>query len=281
MGFDLKMSFDASASSLNVPLEPAPEGLSSDQALYMAKVAESAERYDEMTRYMVQSVANLKGDELSVEQRNLISVGYKNLMSARRTAWRVTAQSIDMEREPALKQKGMEYQEKIATELKGLVTAVVNDVVGKFVKGPSAAVNTEVLVFFHKMEGDYNRYGAEITDGEEKKEFAGKAEAAYAKATKLGMDPEDGGLNLPPTNPIRLGLALNYSVFMYEILEEKNKAMEVAKSAFDDAIAKIDELDEEQYRDSTLIMQLLKDNLSLWGEASEGEDDYHGDRGYD
>jgi len=259
--------------SLNVPLEPAPEGLTSDQALYMAKVAESAERYDEMTKYMVQSVANLKGDELSVEQRNLISVGYKNLMSARRTAWRVTAQSIDMEREPALKQKGMAYQEKIATELKGLVTAVVNDVVGKFVKGPYAANNTEVLVFFHKMEGDYNRYGAEITDGEEKKEFAGKAEAAYAKATEMGTKGSGEDL-LPPTNPIRLGLALNYSVFMYEILEEKNKAMEVAKMAFDDAIAKIDELDEEQYRDSTLIMQLLKDNLSLWGEASEGEDGY-------
>merc|ERR1711988_871275 len=246
--------------SLNVPLEPAPEGLTSDQALYMAKVAESAERYDEMTKYMVQSVASLKGDELSVEQRNLISVGYKNLMSARRTAWRVTAQSIDMEREPALK-------------LKGLVTAVVNDVVGKFVKGPYAANNTEVLVFFHKMEGDYNRYGAEITDGEEKKEFAGKAEAAYAKATEMGTKGSGEDL-LPPTNPIRLGLALNYSVFRYEILEEKNKAMEVAKMAFDDAIAKIDELDEEQYRDSTLIMQLLKDNLSLWGEASEGEDGY-------
>jgi len=248
--------------SLNVPLEPAPEGLDSSQALYMAKVAEAAERYDEMTQYMVQSVANLKGDELTVEQRNLISVGYKNLMSARRTAWRVTAQSIDMEREPALKQKGMEYQEKIATELKGLVTDVCNDVVGKFVKGPYAASDNEVLVFFHKMEGDYNRYGAEITDGEEKKEFAGKAEAAYAKAT--AMNQEEGGVGLPPTNPIRLGLALNYSVFMYEILEEKEKAMLVAKDAFDNAIAQIDLLDEEQYRDSTLIMQLLKDNLSLW-----------------
>jgi len=252
--------------SLNVPLEPAPEGLDSDAALAMAKVAELAERYDEMTQYMVQSVANLKGDELSVEQRNLISVGYKNLMSARRTAWRVTAQSIDMEREPSLKQKGMEYQEKIATELKGLVTAVVNDVVGKFVKGPYAATNNEVLVFFHKMEGDYNRYGAEITDGEEKKEFAGKAEAAYAKATEMK--------DLKPTNPIRLGLALNYSVFMYEILEEREKATFVAKDAFDEAIAQIDQLDEEQYRDSTLIMQLLKDNLSLW-DYGDGEEDGH------
>merc|ERR1711924_78967 len=110
-----------------------------------------------------------------------------------------TAQSIDMEREPALKQKGMAYQEKIATELKGLVTAVVNDVVGKFVKGPYAANNTEVLVFFHKMEGDYNRYGAEITDGEEKKEFAGKAEAAYAKATEMAQKGREKTSCHPPT----------------------------------------------------------------------------------
>merc|ERR1711988_667320 len=215
--------------SLNVPLEPAPEGLTSDQALYMAKVAESAERYDEMTKYMVQSVASLKGDELSVEQRNLISVGYKNLMSARRTAWRVTAQSIDMEREPALKQKGMAYQEKIATELKGLVTAVVNDVVGKFVKGPYAANNTEVLVFFHKMEGDYNRYGAEITSGSERESYTTAANASYQMAHELCTGGEKQEDLLQPTNPIRLGLALNYSVFMYEILDQKEEAESVAK----------------------------------------------------
>jgi len=265
------MSFDASASSLNVPLEPAPEGLSSEQALYMAKVAESAERYDEMTRYMVQSVSEKKGDELTVEQRNLISVGYKNLMSARRTATRVTQQSIEQEKHPDLKAKAMEYQAKIGAELKGLITAVVNDVVGKFVRGPSAATDTEVLVFFHKMEGDYNRYGAEITEGAEKAEFATKAEAAYAAATglctaKAGPDAEDP---LPATNPIRLGLALNYSVFMYEIMEKKPEASSLAKEAFDVAIQKLDELDEDQYRDSTLIMQLLKDNLSLWGDDAD------------
>merc|ERR1712196_483475 len=127
--FDLKMSFDASASSLNVPLEPAPEGLSSDQALYMAKVAESAERYDEMTKYMVQSVANLKGDELSVEQRNLISVGYKNLMSARRTAWRVTDTQCATEKDADVKAKAEAYKEQIASELKDLVTEVKNKVV--------------------------------------------------------------------------------------------------------------------------------------------------------
>ena len=70
--------------------------------------------------------------------------------------------------------------------------------------------------------------------------------------------------HLPPTHPIRLGLALNFSVFYYEILNSPDRACHLAKQAFDDAIAELDSLSEESYRDSTLIMQLLRDNLTLW-----------------
>ena len=80
---------------------------------------------------------------------------------------------------------------------------------------------------------------------------------AYMKAT-------DAASGLPPTHPIRLGLALNYSVFMYEVQSQQQEACSLAKQAFDDAIAELDTLDEESYKDSTLIMQLLRDNLTLW-----------------
>jgi 14-3-3 protein epsilon len=83
---------------------------------------------------------------------------------------------------------------------------------------------------------------------------------------------------LTPTHPIRLGLALNFSVFYSEILNSPERACHLAKQAFDDAIAELDSLSEESYRDSTLIMQLLRDNLTLWtssdgaeGEAASGE----------
>lgn len=78
---------------------------------------------------------------------------------------------------------------------------------------------------------------------------------------------------LTPTHPIRLGLALNFSVFYYEILNSPDRACHLAKQAFDDAIAELDSLSEESYRDSTLIMQLLRDNLTLWtsSETAEGE----------
>ncbi|ONL94679.1 14-3-3-like protein GF14 omega [Zea mays] len=69
---------------------------------------------------------------------------------------------------------------------------------------------------------------------------------------------------LPPKNPIKLGLALNFSVFYYEILSSPDRACSLAKQAFDEAISELDSLGEESYKDSTLIMQLLRDNLTLW-----------------
>merc|ERR1711934_949874 len=90
-----------------------------------------------------------------------------------------------------------------------------------------------------------------------KTEHANQADSAYTTATKSAA-------GLAPTHPIRLGLALNYSVFLYEVQGKQENACTLAKQAFDDAIAELDTLDEESYKDSTLIMQLLRDNLTLW-----------------
>jgi 14-3-3 protein epsilon len=98
---------------------------------------------------------------------------------------------------------------------------------------------------------------------------------SFQSNTKLTSPPQTATdvaqTELTPTHPIRLGLALNFSVFYYEILNSPDRACHLAKQAFDDAIAELDSLSEESYRDSTLIMQLLRDNLTLWTSSDGNE----------
>merc|ERR1712217_864499 len=84
------------------------------------------------------------------------------------------------------------------------------------------------------------------------------AKKSYEQASEVASK------GLPVTHPIRLGLALNYSVFLYEVLGNPDEACKMARSAFEDAIAELDNVAEDSYKDSTLIMQLLRDNLTLW-----------------
>ena len=80
-------------------------------------------------------------------------------------------------------------------------------------------------------KGDYHRYLAEFAMGDKRKDSADKSLEAYKAATEVAQT------DLPPTHPIRLGLALNFSVFYYEILNAPDQACHLAKQAFDDAIA--------------------------------------------
>merc|ERR1712004_571333 len=103
--------------------------------------------------------------------------------------------------------------------------------------------------------------------GGEKDEAAEKARLAYAEAEKVATK------DLAVTHPIRLGLALNYSVFMYEVLQKPDDACKMARAAFEEAIAELDNVAEDSYKDSTLIMQLLRDNPTLWTSDQEGGGD--------
>lgn len=125
---------------------------------------------------------------------------------------------------------------------------------------------------FHR-KGDYHRYMAEFSTGDLRKQASEHAQEAYKTALEIAST------ELAPTHPIRLGLALNYSVFYYEILNSPDKACQLAKQAFDDAIAELDSLSEESYKDSTLIMQLLRDNLTLWTSDLQQEDNNTGKDG--
>lgn len=239
-----------------------------------AKLSEQAERYDDMSKGMKELV--LLNEELGNEERNLLSVAYKNVVGARRSSWRVISsiesKSTGNDGEKKA-QMAREYREKIEKEL----IDICNEVLGllKDTLIPKAAESTskdssnaqgESQVFYLKMKGDYYRYLAEVSKGTNRDDVVEKSKDAYAQAmerAKMGMSP---------THPIRLGLALNFSVFHYEIKNNPTEACNLAKCAFDDAIAELDTLNEDSYKDSTLIMQLLRDNLTLWTSDNQSEE---------
>lgn len=196
--------------------------------------------------------------ELSVEERNLLSVAYKNVIGARRASWRIVS-SIEQKEEHSDNGKNAanihEYRLSIEAELKQICKDILSLLDEHLI--PSAA-NGESAVFYYKMKGDYHRYMAEFTVDPERREAAQSSLEAYKQATDTAVT------DLVPTHPIRLGLALNFSVFYYEILNSPADACALAKQAFDDAIAELDSLSADCYKDSTLIMQLLRDNLTLW-----------------
>ncbi|KAF7197811.1 14-3-3 family protein artA [Pseudocercospora fuligena] len=233
-----------------------------EDSVYLAKLAEQAERYEEMVENM-KAVASAD-QELSVEERNLLSVAYKNVIGARRASWRIVT-SIEQKEESKGNEQQVtlikDYRRKIEAELAKICEDIL-EVLDKHLI-PSAQ-SGESKVFYHKMKGDYHRYLAEFAMGDKRKESADKSLEAYQAATEVA------GTDLAPTHPIRLGLALNFSVFYYEILNSPDKACQMAKTSFDEAIAELDTLSEESYKDSTLIMQLLRDNLTLWT-SSEAE----------
>lgn len=220
----------------------------------------------------MKQVAVKAGGPLTVEERNLLSVGYKNVVGSRRAAWRViaTVEQKEASRDDT-PQRAARLSDIAANKAKveGELETICGDILSLLDDHllPKAGAG-ENQVFLLKMKGDYLRYLAEFLQGDKRDQVADKAHAAYQQAMQVAI------AELAPTQPIRLGLALNYSVFHYEIRSSPAEACSLAKQAFDEALSQIDSLSEDSYKDSTLIMQLLKDNLSLWmanPELSHGE----------
>lgn len=271
---------------------------SREDYIYFARLSEQAERYEDMIKYMKQA-ANVSivethpnlillqiqyDQDLSNDERNLLSVAYKNSVKTRRDAWR-TIQAIQNKEELKVSPKTIsrlilnlflqankflflitQYKDKIEQELQSICQDVLNLLDENLLKKDEIKKNPEAVVFFQKMKGDYYRYLGEFKTGDDRKQVIEKAQDSY----KVAVEEAE---KLKTTHPIRLGLALNYSVFYYEILNQPDVACKLAKTAFDNAISDLETLDEEEYRDSATIMQLLRDNLTLWtSDLVEGHD---------
>lgn len=246
------------------------------ELIFEAKLCEQCELYDEMKEKMRELV--MLRPQLETEERNLLSVAYKNVVGIQRSALRICGSFMlryeQGDQDLGAHKQGLvkAFREKTKEKLHGICHEAIDLLDKQLIPAVKYSEPTplpkerELKVFYYKMKGDYNRYLVESEERETKdgqvhgasrEDFVKSSESAYDAATKEASELES-------TNPIRLGLALNFSVFHYEIKDDQEEACRLAKKAFDDAIAELDTLSEDSYKDSTLIMQLIRDNLTLW-----------------
>ena len=229
-----------------------------EEKIFLARVAEQAERFEDMVRYLSE-VLDVKGGEVNADERNLLSVAFKNLISSKRAAVRTISA---IETNPKYSQFGealAAYKAKIEGKLQEDCELIIKTVQDKVL---SKSCNDEAKGFFVKMVGDYYRYISESAKDAKLEEVKQKALEAYNQATQI---------DLAACNPIKLGLALNFSVFHYEVMKDHNSAITLADKALEEALDKIDELAEDDFRDAKSIIELLKENLTLWKEEQEEE----------
>ena len=200
--------------------------------------------------------------KLSKEERNILGSGYKNLVSDKRSSLRIISniEKRNIYQTSYLK----EVKEKIEKELSKILIEI-QKVLDKYLI-PNA-IDVENKVFYLKLKADYYRYKCEFSNGKDFDEACANAEKVYKEAYELSNK------EMPITNSTRLGLDLNFSVFYYEIKGLKEEACNVAKNAFDEAMKSLDDLEKSRAKDTLLIIQLLKENLILWTNEMNGEDE--------
>lgn len=229
--------------------------MAEDKNIILARVAERAERYDEMADFMKERVEN--NLPLNSEERDMFSAAFKNALTERRHAVRIAVGVAQQEQS-----QGRDVNCDLATGYKTKVETELQEICNKALKllehilVPSAG-DDETKTFYLKMQGDYYRYLAEFAHGEARNVAAAKANYAYH--TGLGVS-----LVLSSVHPVRLGLALNFSVFQHEVLQNTAEAVATAKDALETASEGLAGAPPEIRNDAVLTMQLLQDNLALW-----------------
>ena len=235
---------------------------SREEYVYLAKLYEKAQRFPDMVKSINKFVE--LDPKLTRDERNILSAGYKNIVSDKRASWRLlnSMEKKEEKKNSAQTENIRLVKNNIEKELNEICNEIQLIIDNYLV--PNAS-DSETKVFFLKLKGDYYRYKCEFATGKEFLETCSKAEKVYKEAYDLANK------DIPISSSTRLGLALNYSVFFYEIKGLKEEACNIAKNAFDEAMKVLDDLEKSKPKDTILIIQLLKENLILW--SNEMNDD--------
>ena len=214
--------------------------------VFMAKVAQECGKNEDCINFM-RDVIN-QGRPLSFNERNLLSTAYKGIVGPLRDSIRLLqddAHGFDVT------QAIIECSEQLSSKCDEVINLIRNTLL------PSVT-EPEVRVFYIKLTADYLRYKWEATSDAGRPDVAAKCKSAYQEAAALA------DTSLPTYHPLRLGLALNFAVFIYEILGDTAEAHELASRAYSEAGTGINQLSAESREEATHTLDLLKENIQLW-----------------
>ena len=231
-----------------------------EECVFLSRLNEKAEKYSEMFKYINKYVE--LDPKLSKEERNILCSGYKYIISDKRNSLRIL-NNIEKRNTYQLAYI-KEIRENIEKELYQILLDI-EKMLDKYLI-PNA-IDIENKVFYLKLKADFMRYKCEVSYGKELDDIISKTEKIYKEANDIANK------ELMISNSTRLGLALNYSVFYYEIKGLKEEACNIAKNAFDESMKVLDDLEKSKAKDTLLIIQLLKENLILWSNEMNEEEE--------
>jgi hypothetical protein len=239
------------------------ENKTKEEYVYLSKLYERAERFQDMVSVINKFIEITP--KLSKDEKNILSAGYKNILSDKRASWRLLN---SMERKEAKKKSPQvphirEIKSHIESELRKIFDDMHN-LVDKYLL-PNAE-DPESKVFYLRLKGDHYRYLCEISKDKELEKAIEKAEKVYKEAYEISEK------ELPFINSTRVGLCLNMALFFYEIKGDKKEGCKIAKKSFEESMKYLDDLEKFKSKDVLLLIQLLKENLIFWSsEMNEDE----------
>jgi 14-3-3 protein epsilon len=188
----------------------------------------------------------------------------KNLINFRRESWRTinALESKEIKNNSNLLPRVTELKATLAEEIKNFVNKGIELIDNKLFKDN---ISEELKVMYYKIKGDYIRYILELTPKDKEEEInalKNKADENY----KNGLNLCEAISNLSTT---KVGLILNYSVFLYEVIKDYKTAYTLANDTYQITMKN---LNNENYDLSLLkelnkMLDILKENIGKWAET--------------
>ena len=226
--------------------------------IYQALLAEKCHRYKDMVS-ILEEYAEKKETELNNEERNLLAQAYKNKLEIYRKVLKQLKlkESDEKNKETDNLLNYLEYKEayenKMIEKIKEMID-FINQLLQK-------TEDKEGILLYYKLIGDFNRYIAEFAEGDLREKAINECIDYYPKAYEMAKE-------IYPLNIISLGTKLNYSVFLYEIIHEREKGIEVAYDSFEIACRQKTR-DNVDNKEVDAFINLFKDNIIEWRQKRE------------